>query len=80
MTARIRPGPPPAGTLAAPPSKSMAHRAVLCGALAEGESRLSGLAHSQDIDATLAAAAALGAQVLNLRKKVRWHFRMFWTD
>ena len=63
MTARIRPGPPPAGTLAAPPSKSMAHRAVLCGALAEGESRLSGLAHSQDIDATLAAAAALGAQV-----------------
>ena len=63
MTARIRPGPPPAGTLAAPPSKSMTHRAVLCGALAEGESRLSGLAHSQDIDATLAAAAALGAQV-----------------
>ena len=63
MTARIRPGPPPAGTLAAPPSKSMAHRAVLCGALAEGESRLSGLAHSQDIDATLAAVAALGAQV-----------------
>ena len=63
MTARIRPGPPPAGTLAAPPSKSMAHRAVLCGALAEGESRLSGLAHSQDIDATLAAAGALGGQV-----------------
>ena len=63
MTARIRPGPPPAGTLAAPPSKSMAHRAVLCAALADGESRLTGLAHSQDIDATLAAAAALGAQV-----------------
>ena len=63
MTAQIRPGPAPAGTLAAPPSKSMAHRAVLCAALADGESRLTGLAHSQDIDATLAAAAALGAQV-----------------
>ena len=63
MTAYIRPGPPPSGVLAAPPSKSMAHRAVLCAALAAGESRLTGLAHSQDIDATLAAAAALGAQV-----------------
>ena len=63
MTAYIRPGPPPSGVLAASPSKSMAHRAVLCAALADGESRLTGLAHSQDIDATLAAAAALGAQV-----------------
>lgn len=63
MTVYIRPGPPPSGVLAAPPSKSMAHRAVLCAALAAGESRLTGLAHSQDIDATLAAAAALGAQV-----------------
>ena len=63
MTAYIRPGPPPSGVLTAPPSKSMAHRAVLCAALADGESRLTGLAHSQDIDATLAAAAALGAQV-----------------
>ncbi len=63
MTAYIRPGTPPSGVLAAPPSKSMAHRAVLCAALADGESRLTGLAHSQDIDATLAAAAALGAQV-----------------
>ena len=41
----------------------MAHRAVLCAALAEGTSRLSNLAHSQDIDATLAAAAAFGAAV-----------------
>lgn len=63
MRAQIRPGPAPAGVLAAPPSKSMAHRAVLCAALAEGTSRLSNLAHSQDIDATLAAAAAFGAAV-----------------
>ena len=63
MRAQIRPGLAPAGVLAAPPSKSMAHRAVLCAALAEGTSRLSNLAHSQDIDATLAAAAAFGAAV-----------------
>ncbi len=62
MTAQIRPG-TIAGTLAAPPSKSMAHRPVLCAALADGESLLTNLAHSQDIDATLAAAAAFGAKV-----------------
>ena len=64
MTAQIRPGPAPAGTLAAPPSKSMAHRAVLCAALADGESRLANLAHSQDIDATLGAAAAGQAEIV----------------
>ena len=63
MDALIRPGGPPAGALAAPPSKSMAHRAVLCAALADGVSRIGRLAHSQDIDATLGAAAAFGAQV-----------------
>ena len=68
MTARIRPGPPPAGTLAAPPSKSMTHRAVLCGALAEGESRLSGLAHSQDIDATLPGACTPGGPLEGRRR------------
>ena len=63
MRAEIRPGGPIRGTLAAPPSKSMAHRALLCAALAGGTSRVDNLAHSQDIDATLAATAAFGAQV-----------------
>ena len=51
------------GRLAAPPSKSMAHRAVLCAALADGASHIVNLAHSQDIDATLRAAEAFGACV-----------------
>lgn len=51
------------GVLAAPPSKSLAHRAVLCAALAGGVSRLHNLAFSQDIAATLAAAGQLCAQV-----------------
>ncbi len=40
-----------------PPSKSMAHRAVLCAALAEGCSHITNLEFSKDISATLGAAA-----------------------
>ena len=51
------------GTVDIPASKSAAHRAILCAALARGESRISGVTHSADIDATLAAVRALGAKV-----------------
>ena len=54
---------PVAGRIAAPPSKSMAHRAVLCAALAKGTSRLHHLAFSKDISATLGAAGRLCARV-----------------
>jgi len=49
----------PSGTVRVPPSKSLAHRALICAALAEGESRISGLELSQDILATRAALAQL---------------------
>ena len=51
------------GTITAPPSKSMAHRAVLCAALAEGRSHITNLEFSKDISATLGAAAQLWARV-----------------
>ena len=51
------------GRVSAPPSKSMAHRYLICGALSEGESRISGIALSQDIEATLGCLEALGAKV-----------------
>ena len=51
------------GRIAAPPSKSMAHRAVLCAALAKGTSHLHHLAFSKDISATLGAAGRLCARV-----------------
>ena len=57
---------PPArigGTVSAPPSKSMAHRAVLCSALAKGTSHSENLEFSKDISATLAAAGQLCARV-----------------
>ncbi len=47
----------------APPSKSMAHRAVLCSALAKGTSHIENLEFSKDISATLAAAGQLCARV-----------------
>ena len=57
---------PPAhigGTVSAPPSKSMAHRAVLCSALAKGTSHIENLEFSKDSSATLAAAGQLCARV-----------------
>lgn len=50
------------GTVMAPPSKSMAHRALICGALA-GNSTITRLAYSQDVKATVDCLRALGAEV-----------------
>ena len=58
----IMPG-PLQGRLTAPPSKSAAHRAVICAALARGRSRLGPIFPSDDILATMDAAGALGAVV-----------------
>ena len=47
------------GSVTPPPSKSQAHRLLICAALAEGESRLANLDDSQDIQATRRCLAAL---------------------
>ncbi len=60
MIAKISPS-KPSGTLQAPPSKSMAHRQLICAALADGVSTVSGLAFSEDISATIDCLTALGA-------------------
>ena len=51
------------GTVRVPPSKSMAHRALLCAAFADGVSTLSGITGSEDMEATLGALEALGCKV-----------------
>ena len=51
------------GKVCAPPSKSAAHRAILCAGLACGESKISNLAYSEDISATLSVIEKLGAKV-----------------
>lgn len=48
------------GIVQAPPSKSAAHRALICAALSQGECRVQNLAPSQDLQATLRAVRALG--------------------
>ena len=49
------------GSVTPPPSKSQAHRLLLCAALAQGESTVENVAFSQDILATLGCMQALGA-------------------
>lgn len=51
------------GTVLVPPSKSMAHRAIIAAALADGESVVYNIQLSDDIKATLSAIEALGATV-----------------
>lgn len=51
----------PKGTITAPPSKSMAHRLLICSGLASGTSVVHGIAPSQDVLATLDCLSALGA-------------------
>ena len=50
------------GCVSAPPSKSMAHRLLICAALAKGESRIVGISNCEDVAATLDCLSALGAE------------------
>ena len=61
MKIQINPG-TARGRVTAPPSKSMAHRMMICAGLAAGTSVLQGISDSQDMQATLGCLAALGAQ------------------
>ena len=51
------------GEIQIPPSKSMAHRAIMCASLAKGKSVISNIAYSDDILATIAGMRALGASI-----------------
>jgi len=70
MTARphalsaARPAAPLAGTVRVPGDKSISHRALMIGALAVGETRISGLLEGEDVRRTAAAMTALGAEVI----------------
>lgn len=54
------------GNVSVPSSKSYAHRALICAALAEGSSVISGISMSKDIEATISAMNALGADCREL--------------
>ena len=55
----IQPGGSLNGRLRVPGDKSISHRAVIVGALAEGTSRVSGLLEGEDVLATVAAFRAI---------------------
>lgn len=53
------------GYIRIPGDKSMSHRAVMFGALAEGETIISGLLEGEDVMNTAAAMNAMGAEIVN---------------
>ena len=52
-----------AGTLTVPGDKSISHRALMLGAIAEGDTRISGFLTGEDCLATAGALAALGVHI-----------------
>ena len=61
MIAEIKPS-KGRGIMEAPPSKSMAHRLLICAGLSEGKSVIEGVSSSEDMKATLDCLAAIGAK------------------
>ena len=61
---RIEPVPALVGHLAVPGDKSISHRAVLVGAVCEGETRILGFGRSADTEATITAVRVLGVEVI----------------
>ena len=60
---QVAPGGSIAGTLTVPGDKSISHRALMLGALAEGVTRISGFLAGEDCLATARALEALGVRI-----------------
>ena len=60
---RIEPVPALVGHIAVPGDKSISHRALLVGAICDGETHVLGFGRSTDTEATIAAVRVLGAEV-----------------
>ncbi|WP_037498365.1 3-phosphoshikimate 1-carboxyvinyltransferase [Sphingomonas jaspsi] len=63
MSLTSKRGDPLCGTVSVPGDKSCSHRALIFGAMAAGETQISGLLESEDVLATARAVAAFGATV-----------------
>ncbi len=59
----VSPGGSLTGTIQVPGDKSMSHRSVIFGALAEGITHVSGLLEGEDVLATIAAFRAMGVNI-----------------
>ncbi len=63
---------PLAGELTPPGDKSISHRSVMLGALATGETTISGLLESEDVFCTIKAMRAMGADIRKDSDNI-WH-------
>ena len=63
---RFLPTGPLRGTIRVPGDKSISHRSIMLGALAVGETKVTGLLEGEDVLATAAAMRAMGASVERL--------------
>jgi 3-phosphoshikimate 1-carboxyvinyltransferase len=55
------------GTIRVPGDKSISHRSIMLGALAIGETRVTGLLEGEDVMSTAAAMRAMGATIESSR-------------
>ena len=69
---RFRPAGPLRGSITVPGDKSISHRSLILGAMAVGETRVSGLLEGEDVLATAAAMRAMGADV-HRDDDATWH-------
>ena len=63
MEFKLRPGGSLAGEARVPGDKSISHRSIMLGALAEGTTKVSGFLEGEDALATVAAFRAMGVEI-----------------
>ena len=63
---RFAPTGPLVGTIRVPGDKSISHRSIMLGALALGETRVTGLLEGEDVMSTASAMRAMGAKIEKL--------------
>lgn len=73
MNITIRPA-PLAGTVRVPSSKSMTHREIIAAALAKGETEVTGVTWSEDIEATVRILSLFGAAIEKKRERMALPF------
>src|ERR1051326_9617602 len=61
---RVEPAAALVGDVAVPGTKSISHRGLLCGAIAEGESEIRNFGRAGDTESTISVLRALGVDVL----------------
>ena len=59
----VRPSGPLRGEIRVPGDKSISHRAVMLGAISDGETRIRGLLEGEDVLATVAAFRSMGVEI-----------------